>query len=248
MVEETPYIAMQLMESGSLEQRLKLRDFLDLNDTLLIIEPISAAIDYAHKKRVLHRDIKPSNILFNRHGKPALSDFGIARLIPPMEACTLKGDFESGTSDFMAPEVLEEAPATIASDIYSLGITVYFVLSGCLPSKGRTLFARCRDRVAGNVIPLDERNPNISHLVSDVVMRAIATYPKVRHRSASEFAKSLSLSVSAIGTLRPSDSELKVSSKDKPSRGWFDYWRYIIIPVVVALLGALGTWLVRMTK
>jgi serine/threonine-protein kinase len=234
---------MELMKGGSLESRFALIDFFSITETLSVLKPIASALDYAHSNGIIHRDVKPSNILFNFQGKIVLSDFGIARYAPPKDETTKTGDVIPGTTDFMAPEILEENPESVASDIYSLGITVYLMLSGLLPSNGRTIFTRCRDRVTGNIIPLHSRNSKISSAVSDVVMTAIAVDPTERFKSASEFAENLSLVAAGHKLkLKISDAE-KQKEEKKVKRNWLAYWRYVIVPLILGLLALLGKWI-----
>jgi serine/threonine protein kinase len=114
---------MELMAGGSLEARLRSADTLSVPEVTRILAPLADALDYAHGRGVLHRDVKPSNILFGEAGRPVLSDFGVARFIPSRDQSqtTHGGGYDPpGTTDFMAPEVLVEAPHSVASDITRL--------------------------------------------------------------------------------------------------------------------------------
>ncbi len=243
--EDVPFIAMELMDQGSLEGRIARRDFMDLGDTLAMVEPLARALDHAHDQKVLHRDVKPSNVLFDGEGRPVLTDFGVAKWIQPMEGATVTGAVEPGTSDFMAPEVLNEAPPSRASDIYSLAMTTYFALSGELPSRGKTVFARCRDRVQGKLIPLSEQNPAVPRPLSDVVMRGLAVEPLQRFDTATKFAHALSLAESEPEPSSPTVVTGTAADSSDDSGNAFNYWRFVIVPIAVALLGALGVWLGR---
>lgn len=239
LIDDTPYIAMELLAFGNLETRIQLADFLPVDDIVSLLSPLSDALDYAHGRRVLHRDIKPSNILFADDGRPVLSDFGIARVIRPRED-TQTGSTLPGTSDFMAPEVMRESPESPASDIYSLGITVFFAFCGKLPTDGRTLYRRSHDRVEGRLISLKERNPLISAEISDVVMRCLSTEPRARYVSARAFAGALTLAASgmAIGVADGGSSQAR-----RGGRKWLSYWQYVIVPLIVAIIGAIAAWL-----
>lgn len=240
---EYPFIVMDLMDQGSLADIVQLRGYLDVDEVLGFLLTLADALDFAHSKNIVHRDIKPSNILFDRNGKPALTDFGVSRVISPLEDYTggrTRPGPTVGTADFMAPEVLDEAPQTMNSDIYSLGLVVYFALSGHLPSKAGTLFARCRDRVEGRLITLSQRNPIITRAVSDAVMKSIATDPVERYSTALEFWSSLHAASKDLGSLsrnRSSDARLM---KD-PVENKLDYLRYVWVPVLLALIGIIGT-------
>lgn len=240
-----PYLAIELMKGGNLYDRLNRVDFLPVEDVVSLVKSLADALDYAHGVNLLHRDIKPSNILFDDAGRAVLSDFGIARFVRPREDATaIEG--QMGTADFMAPEVLEDAPASKVSDIYSLGICTYYMLANHLPSEGVTTFSRCKNRALGKLIPLCERNPNIDVPISECVMRSIATNPKKRYRSAGHFADALALAAAG----EPTGLAEKPASKKaaKESNGKLDYWRYVIVPIIVALLGLLGTVLVKLLK
>ena len=147
-----------------------------------------------------------------------------------------------GTLDFMAPELALEAPASPASDIYSLGMTVYFSLCGQLPTDGKTIYTRTRDRVDGRLIPLTVRNPNIPTAVSDAVARVLSGNPTARFPSAQAFASALTvarLEPAGGGPARPT----KERETGETKKNWLDYWRYILVPLLIALIGALAAWL-----
>jgi serine/threonine protein kinase len=247
VVSSVPYIAMELLKDN-LESIVLRREFLPLDDVISIVTPVAGALDYAHKQRILHRDIKPSNILFAADGRPVLSDFGIARFAPSPRSTDAVGlragarpaaADQLGTSDFMAPEVMQEAPATSASDIYALGMTVYYALCGSLPTDGKTIFTRSRDRVEGKLVPLVVRNPSIPTAVNDVVLRALAWRPRERFPSASAFASALMVAAGDTSSRPTPVVSLEVASK----RNWLDYWRYILVPILIALIGAVAAWL-----
>ena len=108
--------------------------------SLLVVErlqlflKICSAVEAAHRNQIIHRDIKPSNILVNQDGEPKLLDFGIAKLLDDSDCCqqTASGK-ECLTPFFASPEQLESKPVTIASDVYSLGVVLYQLLTGALP-------------------------------------------------------------------------------------------------------------------
>ena len=256
--DERPYIAMELMEKGSLENRLAVSaDPLTVCQVNSILDPIADALDYAHGQHVLHRDIKPSNILFGGDDRPVLSDFGVARFVPPRDdAQTTQGGSDvPGTTDFLAPEVLEEAPHSRASDIYALGMTVYISLTTRLPSDGRTLFTRSRDRVVGDLVILAKRNPSVPKAVSDVVMRAIATSPTDRFASARAFSAAFSAAAAGVmvsNATATADEPIESDAAGRPPTtlreaafGMFaGLPKRARVAVLVVALGGAGTWFV----
>jgi serine/threonine-protein kinase len=245
--EDRPYIAMELLAGGSLEARLRSDETMSVAEVMTILGPLCDALDYAHDQRVLHRDIKPSNILFRESNQPVLSDFGVARLLPPRDHhnTTQAGGYAPpGTMDFLAPEVLMEAPHSVASDIYALGMTVYIALSSTLPTDGRTLFTRSRDRVAGELVNLAMRNPNVPAPVADVVMRALSARPRDRFRSASDFAAAFRAATSGV-VQQDRETGSTAPDHDLKSGRRLDYWRYVVVPLIVALIGAVAGWCSR---
>lgn len=244
VINDTPYIAMELLSEGSLESRIQM-SILDIDNVVFILDQIANALDYVHERNVLHRDIKPANILFRADGTPVLTDFGIAHVFTSRDVVATPivghGYMTMGSSDVTSPEVLLEAPSTKASDIYSLGMTVYFALSGKFPTDGLTLYTQFRKRVEDKLIPLTERNPTISLSTSQVVMKALARDPKDRYETACEFAAALRISISkSLNTpIENKNSILNRKEKIKP----IEYWRYIIVPLCVGVFGVIATWL-----
>lgn len=216
IVEGLPYIAMELMDASSLRERLLSVETFSVQSTLQLLQPIAGALDYSHSRGVLHRDLKPSNVLFNSCSLAVVSDFSVAKFLPSKDETTTRpGNDLPGTADFLAPEVLAEAPHSQSSDLYSLGMIIYMALTGRLPSNGRTLFTRSRDRVEGNLIDVRNRNPAIGSPINNVVMRALARDPIARFSSALEFASAF-----AEAAARPSVDHFDVflchNSVDKP--------------------------------
>ena len=122
-----PYIVMPYHAAGSLAQRLRRVGRIAWPDALRIGVKLCGALETAHRAGTLHRDIKPANVLVNDYGEPQLSDFGIARIAGGYETAT---GFFTGTIAYTAPEVLAGNPPTTASDVYSLGATIYALIAG----------------------------------------------------------------------------------------------------------------------
>ena len=122
-----PYIVMPYHAAGSLAERIRRVGPIAWPDALRIGVKLCGALETAHRAGTLHRDIKPANVLVNDYGEPQLSDFGIARIAGGYETAT---GFFTGTIAYTAPEVLAGNPPTAASDVYSLGATIYALIAG----------------------------------------------------------------------------------------------------------------------
>lgn len=122
-----PFIVMPYHAKNSLETLIRRHGPLDWRETLSIGVKLSGALEAAHRVGTLHRDVKPGNILLTDYGEPQLTDFGIARIAGGFETAT---GVIAGSPAFTAPEVLEGASPTPASDVYSLGATLFCALTG----------------------------------------------------------------------------------------------------------------------
>lgn len=134
--EGSPYFVMEFVEGESLYNYCDKKK-LNLRDRLKVFQKVCSAIDYAHERQIVHRDIKPSNILINRHGAPKLLDFGIAKILDPNlihESINPTASImRLMTPDYASPEQVQGTDVAPASDIYSLGILLYELLTGHRP-------------------------------------------------------------------------------------------------------------------
>src|SRR5262249_48907902 len=131
------YLVMRWLRGGSLRGKLK-QGALELTAIARILDQICSALDFAHQQGVIHRDIKPDNILIDQAGDAFLSDFGIAKDLAG--AATISGQgVMDGTPHYMSPEPFRDQPVTALSDIYSMGIVLYELLTGERPIPNMTM-------------------------------------------------------------------------------------------------------------
>ncbi len=184
-----PYIVMPYLAADSLAVRLRREGPISWPEALHIGVKLCGALETAHKTGTLHRDIKPANVLINDYGEPQLSDFGIAHIEGGYETAT---GFFSGTIDYTAPEVMTGNPATVASDIYSLGATLYALIAGSAAharKSGEDLIAQYL-RISTTRVP-DMRPEGIPDAVCSAIEKAMAIDPAERSASAAEFGREL---------------------------------------------------------
>lgn len=215
VIDDTPFIEMEYVPGESLD-RLIVRQG-PLSPALLapIIDDAACAMDYAHEKGVVHRDVKPSNILIRSDGRAMLADFGVAKAanITAYTATAAR----VGSVFYMSPEQAAGAyHITKASDIYSLGVTAYFALSGRHPFEGDNDVAIARQHVDQLPPHLSVVNPKVPRAVGDVVMSALEKNPARRPASAGAFASAFTVALSAPVIVPPTVSPEPVKRTPLP--------------------------------
>lgn len=187
--EGAPFIAMMLVEGGTLAAYIDQGQLPEITIARVIAQ-VAGALDYAHSQGVIHRDIKPENILFDAKGRAYLSDFGIARLNEGTANITGTGSF-IGTAAYASPEQCRGEELSAASDIYSLGIVLYEMLTGAPPFAGGTGLAIMHQHISEPVPnPLKDR-PALPIEINDVLRKALAKLPGVRYQSATALSEAL---------------------------------------------------------
>jgi serine/threonine protein kinase len=182
------YLVMRYIE-GARTLREVMSEPLTLERIATLIEQIAAALNHAHKQGVIHRDVKPANVLMDEDWA-LLTDFGLAKMTEESVKLTGTG-VGVGTPAYMSPEQGQGAEVDHRTDIYSLGIILFEMLTGKIPHQAETPFAIVLKRVT-EPLPLPRSiNPGIPELVERVILKALATEPADRFENAGEMASAL---------------------------------------------------------
>lgn len=208
-----PYIVMDLMSGGSLADRLAQDGPMPWPDVLEVAVTVAGALETAHRAGILHLDMKPANLLISKYGEPKLADFGISRL--PGVTETTDGRVKASVA-FAAPERLLDGTATVASDLYGLGATMFTLLTGkpAFTGDGQSDLLAIVARVVRDPIP-DLRPRGVPDPVARVVERLMAKSPAERYGSAADAAVALQAAQRSSG--RPVTKA--VIEGERPSRG-----------------------------
>ncbi len=186
-----PYIVMPYMPGGTLSEYVQKHGPLSLTESQHYLEQIAAALDYAHEQGCVHCDVKPANILLDGAGNALLSDFGIARLMQPDAAAAERAmkspETLMGTPDYISPEQALGQPLDGRSDIYSLGVTLFYLLAGSPPFKAESSIAMALLHVHETPPPLGLLRADITLGIDNVIGKALAKWPEERYQTAGEF-------------------------------------------------------------
>ena len=186
--DDQPYFVMRYMAGGSLSDMMSAAP-ISLEETARIVQRVAAALDYAHSKGIIHRDLKPGNILFDENGDPFISDYGIAKLA--QSQTNLTGSSIIGTPAYMSPEQAQGNDIDSRSDIYSLGVIVYEMLSTKPPFEANTPLGLVFKHVSEPVPHILDVNPRLPVATEAVLEKAMAKKPDDRFRTATDFALAL---------------------------------------------------------
>jgi serine/threonine-protein kinase len=183
------YIVMEYVEGKNLKQLLKKRGSLTVPEVVDIMLQLTDGISHAHDSYIIHRDIKPQNILILDSGLIKITDFGIAMALN--SAQMTQTNSVMGSVHYLPPEQASGKGATIKSDIYSLGILMYELLTGNLPFKGENAVEIALKHMKEKIPSIKKENPSIPQSIENIILKACAKNPKNRYNDAREMYNDL---------------------------------------------------------
>lgn len=183
------YIVMEYIDGKTLKQLLQKRGALTLNEVIDIMTQLTDGLSHAHEAYIIHRDIKPQNIMIEDNGLIKITDFGIAMALNSTQLTQTNSVM--GSVHYLPPEQANGKGSTIKSDIYSLGILMYELLTGSVPFKGDTAVEIALKHMKEKVPSIRKQNPTIPQSVENIVLKATAKNPKNRYDSVKDMYKDL---------------------------------------------------------
>ena len=180
---EADYIVMELIEGITLKQYMEKKGFLNWKETLHFAMQIAKALEHAHSRGIVHRDIKPHNVMVLKNGSVKVTDFGIARMMSKGNTLTKEA---LGSVHYISPEQAKGGRVDNRSDIYSLGVVMYEMMSGRPPYDGDSPVAVAIQHINGGAAMPSTLNPNIPGGLEQIIMKAMSLEPNDRYTSAAE--------------------------------------------------------------
>jgi CHASE2 domain-containing sensor protein/predicted Ser/Thr protein kinase len=193
------YMAMEFLEGENLQKYCRKGSLLALRRALYVVSETALALDYAHRQGVIHRDIKPANIMLLKDGKVKVTDFGIAKAVSSSQT---KSGIVLGTPNYMSPEQINGHEIDGRSDIFSLGVVFFELLTGQLPFHGKNLTNLFYQITQVKHPSPRSLNPKIPKPCEQLLDKALAKNPEQRFESAAVFAKYLKALITKIDQVR----------------------------------------------
>ena len=178
------YIVMEYIDGKTLKQLVKKRGALTLSECIDIMLQLTDGIDHAHASYIIHRDLKPQNIMIQDSGEIKITDFGIAMALNSTQLTQTNSVM--GSVHYLPPEQASGKGATVKSDIYSMGILFYELLTGTLPFKGENAVEIAFKHIKNDIPSIREVNNSIPQSIENIVLKSTAKNPKNRYNSAKE--------------------------------------------------------------
>ncbi|MGM9604977.1 MAG: Stk1 family PASTA domain-containing Ser/Thr kinase [Faecousia sp.] len=182
------YIVMELIDGISLKQYMEVKGILNWKETLHFATQIAKGLEHAHSRGIVHRDIKPHNVMVLKNGSVKVMDFGIAQVMNKSSTLTKEA---LGSVHYISPEQAKGSYTDSRSDIYSLGVVMYEMMTGRPPYDGDSPVAVAIQHINGGAPMPTTLNPNIPAGMEQMIMKAMALEPKDRYASATELLTDL---------------------------------------------------------
>lgn len=182
------YIVMELIDGISLKQYMEVKGVLNWKETLHFSMQIAKGLEHAHSRGIVHRDIKPHNVMVLKNGSVKVMDFGIARVMNKSNTLTKEA---LGSVHYISPEQAKGGHTDNRSDLYSLGVVMYEMMTGRPPYDGESPVAVAIQHISGGAALPSALNPNIPRGMEQIIMKAMALDPKDRYDSATQMLQDM---------------------------------------------------------
>jgi serine/threonine-protein kinase len=229
------YMVMEWIDGKLLRQVLNEEKKLPIERAVKLTVRICEALEHIHQHGVVHRDLKPENIMVDSEDNIRLIDFGIAGNVGSRRLTFGNFSKNMGTPDYISPEQVRGKRGDARSDVYTLGVMLYEMLTGKVPFAGPNAFAVMNDRLVNQPEPPRNLDPQISPQLQEIVYRALEREPKNRYHSAREFAQDL-LHQDQVGVTVRADEANWEKRENPGTRRLLLYAGLALLPVAIFVL------------
>jgi len=233
------FITMEYVEGQNLHQLLRERGKLEVAEAVDLMEQVAAGLAAAHREGIIHRDLKPGNIMRDVNGRVVVMDFGLARTISG-DGMTRTGAM-LGTIEYMSPEQAQGKELKASSDIFTLGLILYELVSGVMPFHAESAIASLLMRTQQRAVPLAEVDKNISGSLSNIVAKRLEKDPVHRYQSAEELDADLRAWQGKSGGKKVSASSMRRRMNRIRELPWT---RFAVAGALILAIAAGTTWFV----
>src|SRR5690348_11038569 len=240
------FIVFEYVEGENLKRLIERRGPAPVPNALELAIEIARGLSFAHQQGLVHRDVKPQNVLLNGDGRAKVTDFGIARSLDVKHGMTQTGTV-LGTSDYIAPEQAQGQSVDEHSDIYSLGVVLYELLTSEVPFPGENFVAVAMRHINEEPPSVHDKRPDVPQRVDDAVRRAMAKRPEDRFPTMDAFCAELEsclAELQAAGTQLARPVLAKPRRQHRPHRPRFSLWPIVLALLVLAAAVTIGAVLI----
>ena len=240
------FIVFEYVDGDNLKEVVNREGPLPVERALTLGIQIATALAFAHASGLVHRDVKPQNVLLNGDGTAKVTDFGIARSLDVGKGVTQTGTV-LGTSDYIAPEQAQGQPVGERTDVYSLGVVLYELLTGELPFKGDNFVAIAMKHINEAAPRVSERRPDVPQRLDDAIAIALAKEPDARFARMDDFRRELQACLAEVqaGVAQPASAHdgpvtVVLPPQPKRPRERRRIWPLVALVLGLALLAGFG--------
>jgi len=241
--EDRQFIVFEYVEGENLKRMIERRGPAPVPNALELAIQIARGLAFAHQQGLVHRDVKPQNVLLNGDGRAKVTDFGIARSLTVQRGLTQTGTV-LGTSDYIAPEQAQGQRVDEHSDVYSLGVVLYELLTGEVPFPGENFVAVAMRHINEEPPSVREKRPDVSPRLDEAIRCAMATRPDDRFPTMDAFCAELEACLAELQAAGTQLARPAVARSRRQHRRRFSPWPLILAVVVLAAAVTVGAVLI----
>jgi eukaryotic-like serine/threonine-protein kinase len=237
------FIVFEYVDGENLKRMIERRGPAPVPDALELAIQIARGLGFAHQQGLIHRDVKPQNVLLNGDGRAKVTDFGIARSLNVQRGMTQTGTV-LGTSDYIAPEQAQGQRVDEHTDVYSLGVVLYELLTSEVPFPGENFVAVAMRHINEEPPSVRDKRPDVSPRLDDAIRRAMAKRPEDRFPTMDAFCAALEACLAELQSAGTQLARPAVARPRRQHRPRFSLWPLLVALVVLAAAVAVGAVLI----